>query len=47
MAEQTLHASLHMGLMAVGDGLIGRSQNLRAGENYTAEDNGYEEDRKA
>jgi hypothetical protein len=33
--------------MAIGDGLFGRSQNLGAGENYTAEDNGYEEDRKA
>jgi hypothetical protein len=47
MAEQTLHASFHVCPVSVGDGLIGRSQNLGAGENYTAEDNGYEEDRKA
>ena len=40
MAKQTLHAGLNVGPVAVGDGLIGRSQDLRAGENYTAEDNG-------
>jgi len=40
MAEQTLHASLNVNPMAVVDGLIGRSQNLCAGENYTTDDNG-------
>jgi hypothetical protein len=35
MAEQTLHAGFNVGPVAVGDGLVGHSQDLRAGENYT------------
>jgi hypothetical protein len=38
MAEQTLHASLDVSPVAVGDGLIGRCQDLRASENYTTDD---------
>jgi hypothetical protein len=46
MAEQTLYAGRNVSLMTVRDGLIRRSKDIRTGENYAAENNGYEQDQK-